>query len=198
MRISYDYLKRKFDRDFLIGVHPLYFFNWNDKRYCIHADTEKCYLYYIEPHVVKREDCVDEEAYLLLSVDPYLFYGKIELSDFPSFEELVTNGCIEDQRIRDIWDALDFIDLDYEFPFYYEPHDSVLIKKSSEYGVVKEVEEKDGKVFYMVDISGKPFYEDVELIPCEADDLEYDERPETIKHIKDGYANYLGRMLDQG
>ena len=43
------FLKRKIEREFLIGVYPEFEFNWEEKRYCINADLDKFYIHFIKP-----------------------------------------------------------------------------------------------------------------------------------------------------
>lgn len=49
MKVSYVFLKRKIEREFLIGVYPEFEFNWEEKRYCINADLDKFYIHFIKP-----------------------------------------------------------------------------------------------------------------------------------------------------
>lgn len=61
MKVSFDFFKRKIEREILAGVYTEYQFDWLYKRYCINSDLDKFYIYNIKP----TSDKVNEEDMLL-------------------------------------------------------------------------------------------------------------------------------------
>ena len=201
MKISYDFFKRKIERKFTIGVYPEYSFIWNDKRYCIYADLDKFYIDYIIPtsDQVKEKDMLDDFYPIwkeMVKEDPYIMGESIQIGEFISFDDLYFNGIIDDNRLKDIWNDLDFITIDDDFIYYFEMCDNVFIKDKGIYGVVKKIENINEKIIFWIGSSEKNYLEEdkSEWISCRAEQLEYDERPETIKRIKESYADYLDRI----
>ena len=203
MKLSYDFFKRKIEREFIIGVYPEYIFDWNDKRYCINADLAKFYINYVKPtsDKVKEEDMLADFYPIwkeMAKDDPYIMCDYIKIGEFDTFDELYSDGFIENNRhIKDIWNNLEFILIDDEFLYDYETGNSVFIKDKGIYGVVKKIESINDQIIYWIDSGnynrdGKG--DESKWISCGAEQLEYDERPETIKSIKESYAAYLDRI----
>ncbi len=199
MKIQYDFFKRKIELKFMLGVYPEYKFHWKGKRYCIRADLEKYYTDTIEPsaHLMKEEDMV-ADFYPAWDEIAYFMGDYIQIGEFSSIDELFKKGCIENTRIEDAWNDFDFIELDEDYAYYYETYDGVFVKDKGIYGVVERIEDKKGKVVFWV-LPEENFDDGItvdenKLIPCDADRLEYDVRPDTIKAVKESYADYLYRL----
>lgn len=186
-QITFEFFARKFNRQFRCGTYPEYQFISNNKRFCIRADLEKVYFDFLKP---------DEKASRHL-FDPYVIYEYITLKEFPSLEDFYENASIDDgKRIKETWNHLDFIIVEPDYEYYFETQDWVLIKERKIYGTVKRIEiENRVPVFWVVPHNVSWLGSDKsEWIPCKTEDLEYDERPETIEEIKEAYACYLERL----
>lgn len=182
MFIDFEFLKRKMEREFLIGVCPQIEFDWKEKRYGIFADTSFFYL---------------QEAKKKKDIDLNL-YDYIELSKHTSFDAVYQQGLICDIPIKEIWNEFEFVNYEDELLLDYELMDNVRIISRNIYGQIWDIIADTEPVQYGVLPEGEDHitFDHSKYIYCKAEDLEYDEREETISPIRENYDYFLQRISE--
>ena len=182
MFIEYGFVKRKMERQFLLGLCPQIEFEWREHRYGIFADSN---FFYVQK-AKKRE---------VIAADSYDY---IELSKHTSFDELYQQGVICDIPIIEIWNEFEFVNFDDELLLNYELMDNVRIISRNIYGQIWDIVDDSESVQYGVLPEGDNHitFDNSKYIYCKAEDLEYDDREEIIDLIRESYLNFLQRISE--
>jgi len=187
--IEFAHFCRIFNRDIQIGVYPEVDFFWKGERYTLRADLEKVYL--LRKH---------EWETRLIEIEPeekeFCFPSHLEskLIACDTLAELLDKEVFDKRPLKSVWEELEFIPFDDSFDYRFGFNDWVYVKSIKKYGVVrKRPKDYPEGLFYGVAIEGTdwlkgPYYK------VEEDDLEYDERPESIDELRQSYQNYLYRL----
>ena len=180
MFIEYGFVKRKMERQFLLGLCPQIEFEWREHRYGIFADSN---FFYVQK--AKKREVIDADS-----------HDYIELSKHTSFDELYQQGVICDIPIKEIWNEFEFVNIDDELLLDYELMDNVRIISRNIYGQIWDIVADSEPVQYGVLQEGEDHisFDRSKYIYCKAEDLVYDEREETIETIRENYENYLQRI----
>ena len=187
--IEFDHFFRIFNRAIQIGIYPEEDFFWEGERYSLRADLKSIEL-------VKKQEWESRFIEVEPEIQEYCLpcFSEKMLITCDTFAELLDKEVLKKRSLKDVWEELEFIPIDDYFDHRFSFNDWVYIKSIKKFGIVRQLPEvyPDG-LFYGVAIEGTdwlegPFYK------AHEDDLEYDERPETIEELRESYQDYLYRI----
>ncbi len=186
--IAYDFFKTVFNRNIQKGSYPWVEFHYNEQRYVLYSDLERCHLAWQQSYF--ERSIYDYREFVIEKDDTEIIFS----SD--SLEELVTVAEINGKKMISMWDELRFCFIADDYKYIFCENERVHIKSIDKYGRVLETPRVVGGIRYygievVVKESGKKSREIVEI--CE-NDMEYDERPEIIQELRDAYQCYIDRL----